>query len=160
MCKSTSSTTSHMWLMRESHVAYLWRVPLDTTPLWTVARALQSKGGVGKRPTTRAERDCFFGAGHRGEATPPSGCTAPPSLSNLAAYSPEDYLNHCAALQRSLIRARRGGLGAGQGPSQSSLCLTEIVVLKKPGGGEKDRGNYISGRGSGYGGLRGAAAIP
>lgn len=110
--------------------------PLDTWP-----EPCRAKVGIGRRPTTRTERDCSLGAGHTGEATPPGGCTAPPKPPRFTACSPEGYATHCAALRRSQLGPGEAGWGRGGAErGQPSLCMTEIVVLKKkPGWGSGGR---------------------
>lgn len=107
--------------------------PLDTWP-----EPCRAKVGIGRRPTTRAERDCSLGAGHTGKATPPGGCTAPPKPPRFTACSPEGYPTHCAALRRSQLGPGEAGWGRGGAErGQPLLCLTEIVVLKKKPGRER-----------------------
>lgn len=133
-------------------------------PLDTWSEPCRAKVGVGRRPTTRAERDCFLGTGHTGEATPPGGCTAPPKLSRFTACSPEGYPPHCAALLRSLLGMGEAGWGRGgtrQGGAGPALALPDgNCSSEKEARGEKGQGNYTSGRGSGYGGPRGTSLIP
>lgn len=104
--------------------------PLDTWP-----EPCRAKVGVGRRPTTRAEKDCSLGAGHTGEETPPGGCTAPPKLSRFTTCSPEGYPPHCAALRFSLLGT--GEAVWGRGGASPPLCLTEIVVLKREARGKR-----------------------
>lgn len=114
--------------------------PLDTWP-----EPCRAKGGVGSRPTTRAERDSFLG--HTGEATPPGGCTAPTKAIQVYRVQPGRLPDPLRSPTAQPIRARRGGLGAGRGgagPGQPSLCLTGIVVLKKkPEGRKRPRGLHF-----------------
>lgn len=115
--------------------------PLDTWP-----EPCRAKGGVGSRPTTRAERDCSLGAGHTGEATPPGGCTAPPKAIQVYRVQPGRLPDPLRSPTAQPIRAGRGGLGAGRGgagPGQPSLCLTGIVVLKKKARGKRPRGLHF-----------------
>lgn len=113
--------------------------PLDTWP-----EPCRAKVGVGRRPTTRAEKDCSLGAGHAGEETPPGGCTAPPKLPRFTACSPEGYPTHCAALRLSLLGPgeadwERSGAGRGQ---PSALPDGKCSSEKRSQGGKAVRTTF------------------
>lgn len=99
MLKSTSSTTSQVRL-RPSRRAYLWRVPLDTTPLRTRGQSLAGpKQGVpppGRKGIAPWVRGTQKRRHQEAAAQPPQ---RPPTL---ASCIPEDDPTHRAALRRSL----------------------------------------------------------